>query len=305
MLRIYSEFTDPRTGQTKMSNIRAELVGTDMISEYCATNSLEKLIRLPSTESNAIKFTQKTSPVGKDGKFTKPIDFPDMGFRADYKYEQDYGVNSFISQKIIDKWQDNKKKFRLINRVRFEHSSWPIAVDVSIVKSSQQINKKVDVPTYTIQESRVFENVESYEIELELINDRIGNGRQAGEKERVMDALRKVIRIVMSGIQGTHYPIPLSERDDILQEYLKLIHGEKYQMRYVNTNDFIGPSSYTLQMENMAITENRENRESKIPNIRENYTVTDKADGERKMLFVNEEGKLYFIDMNMNVQFIH
>ena len=299
MLRIYSEFADPKTGQKKMSNIRAELVGTDMISEYCATNSLEKLISLPNIQSNAIKFTQKTSPIGKDGRFQKPIDFPDMGFRVDYKYEEDYGVKSFISQRIIDKWQDNKKKFRLINRVRFEHSSWPIAVDVSIVKSSQQIKNKVDVPTYTIQESRVFDNVESYEIELELMNDQIGNGSKVGEKERVMDALRKVIRIVMSGIQGSHYPIPLSERDDILQEYLKIIHGEKYQMRYVNSNDFIGPSSYTLQMENIV----EKQLDSKIANIRENYTVTDKADGERKMLFVNDEGKLYFIDMNMNVQF--
>jgi hypothetical protein len=42
---------------------------------------------------------------------------------------------------------------------------------------------------------------------------------------------------------------------------------------------------------------------NQIPNIRYGYTVTDKADGERKMMIVDETGKIYFIDMNMRIQF--
>ena len=34
MLRIQNEYIDPRTGITKMSNTRAEIVGTDLIQEY-------------------------------------------------------------------------------------------------------------------------------------------------------------------------------------------------------------------------------------------------------------------------------
>ena len=40
-----------------------------------------------------------------------------------------------------------------------------------------------------------------------------------------------------------------------------------------------------------------------IPNIRKNYTVTDKADGSRKLLFINENGKIYLINTLMNVEF--
>ena len=36
-LRIQNEYIDPRSGLTKMSNIRAEIVGTDLIQEYCRT----------------------------------------------------------------------------------------------------------------------------------------------------------------------------------------------------------------------------------------------------------------------------
>ena len=34
MLRIQNEYTDLRTGQKKMSNVRAEIMGLDLIQEY-------------------------------------------------------------------------------------------------------------------------------------------------------------------------------------------------------------------------------------------------------------------------------
>ena len=40
-----------------------------------------------------------------------------------------------------------------------------------------------------------------------------------------------------------------------------------------------------------------------VPNVRNNYTVTYKADGARKLLFVSPSGRIYLIDTNMHVQF--
>ena len=52
--------------------------------------------------------------------------------------------------------------------------------------------------------------------------------------------------------------------------------------RRIYPSHFIGPSSYTLQMSNIGEV----SPEETLPNIRNNYTVTDKADGLRKLLFV-------------------
>jgi len=52
MLRIQNEFTDMKTGLRKMSNVRAEIIGLDLIQEYCRTNSLQKIIDMPSTTFN-------------------------------------------------------------------------------------------------------------------------------------------------------------------------------------------------------------------------------------------------------------
>ena len=45
------------------------------------------------------------------------------------------------------------------------------------------------------------------------------------------------------------------------------------------------------------------NEDIEVPNIRNEYTVTEKADGERRLMYVSSKGKCYFIDTNMNVQY--
>jgi predicted restriction endonuclease len=54
-----------------------------------------------------------------------------------------------------------------MNRVRFYHPEYPLFADLSIVKSSKKSNH-IPIPQYTIQEAGVFNNIETYEIELEI-----------------------------------------------------------------------------------------------------------------------------------------
>uniref|UniRef100_A0A6C0KKE3 mRNA (guanine-N(7))-methyltransferase n=1 Tax=viral metagenome TaxID=1070528 RepID=A0A6C0KKE3_9ZZZZ len=303
MLRIQNEYFDVRSQATKVSNIRAEIVGLDLIQEYCKSNSLQKLIDMPSTSTSRghkIKFTQKSPPPsvgGSDGSM-RPVDFTDYNFRVAYQMEQDYTVESNIAKNILNKWTDSKKLFRYINRVRFSHPTLPIFADVSILKVSPKIGKKTPVPHYTVQDAKLFQNDESYEIELEVDNKSVGPGSDFNHPSKLMDAIRKGVRIVLGGLQGTNYPIAYTERDRVLQDYMHLLHDTpdyKYEERRVQTRDFCGPSSTTLLLKNlMAGNQN---------NILNNYTVTDKADGERRLLFVHENGRIYMIDNNMNVIF--
>lgn len=300
MLRVQNEYTDLRTGQKKMSNVRAEIIGTDLIQEYCRTNSLQKLADMPSTTFNKLKFTQKMAATSQAGELIRALDMEDYNLRVSYQTEQDFHMQSSMARNILSKWNDSLKIFRCMNRTRFAHPEYPIFVDVSIVKMSKRMNN-VPVPKYTIQESDVFNNVEVYEVELEVDNTRVGPGTNYNTALRLVSAFRKCIRIVLSGFQESNYPISYPERDAVLQSYLRLIHGPEYNaVRRIFPKDFIGPGSYTLQMEN--IVEQSEN--STVPNIRSSYTVTDKADGDRKLLYVSEEdGKIYLIDTNMQVMF--
>jgi len=350
ILRINNEYIDMRSGMTKMSNIRADIIGTDMIREYCRTNSIQKLIDMPSTKYNKLKFTKKMTALTKSGEFIKILDMDDFNFRVSYQTEQDFTIQSNVSRDIISKWVDSKKTFRCLNRVRLSHPDYPIFADLSIIKSSKKTNY-VPIPQYTIQEANVFNNIESYQVELEIDNMRVGTGTPYNTAAKLMDVLRKSIRIVLCGLQGTKYPISYIEKDNILRSYMRLIHqdyeeekdddddeesgeyesssspppesvfkqlsqleegelregGSKrnipndrdWKNRRVRTKDFIGPSSFTLQIENIQPIQ----EDSNIINIQKNYTITDKADGERKLLYINPDGKIYLIDTNMNVIF--
>ena len=156
--------------------------------------------------------------------------------------------------------------------------------------------------TYTIQDSKLFENTPSYEIEMEIDNSRVGVGTSYDTGEKLMIAIRKGIRMVLSGIQGSNYPIPFSERNRVYHAYMKMMHDKEHEENEdtkIHPMNFIGPDSFTLQMENIVL----DNPDTNVPNIRQDYSVTDKADGDRKMLFVDGEGRIYFIDKNMNITF--
>ena len=298
ILRIQNEYVDNRTGQIKMSNIRAEIVGSDLIQEYCRTNNLQKVIDMPSTLFNKIKFTQKMSASDSKGAYIRKLDMEDFNFRVSYQTEQDFNVQSGLSRNIISKWVDSKKLFRSMNRVRFYHDEYPIFADISIVKGSKRMNR-IPVPQYTIQEADVFSGQESYEIELEIDNAKVGTGTVYDNPTRLMNDLRKCIRIILSGLQESKYPIPYSEQEHVLHSYMRMVRGEDYQVKRVYPKDFIGPGSFTLQLENIIAPI----EDSSIVNIRNNYCVTEKADGDRKLLYISNNGKIYLIDTNMNVIF--
>lgn len=301
MLRIIPEYVDKITGVIKMSNIRAEIMGAELVQQYCRTNNIKKLAEMPVNNDYKMKFTRKTSALSPENKPIKKISFDDFNFNISYNVEQDFPVDSKNVADMVRNWTENRKTFRLINRVRFYKEDTPIAVDLSIVRNSR-MSGSVMVPTHSMEESGIFKNPEHCEIELEVDNTKVGVGTQYTKEtvKALSDELRRVIRVVLSGLQETNYPVSYKEQETILQMYMRLVHGETYEPRRVTTRDFIGPSSCTLQLKNVMESD----ANSLAPNIRNNYCVTDKADGERKMLYINGiNGKMYLINSNMFVQF--
>ena len=73
---------------------------------------------------------------------------------------------------IKETWATTRKMFRYINRVKLTKPGIPIKIECSIVKTNTYERGRL-LPFHTIQESKVFNNPESYEIELEIINSGI------------------------------------------------------------------------------------------------------------------------------------
>jgi hypothetical protein len=297
-LRISHEYYNAKEKRAKMSNIRTEIVGIDLIQEYCKTNSIQKILDMPSSSFEKIKFTQKTR-ARNDDKDIEAADFKEFNMRISYQLEQTYTARAPIIRNFIDDWADKKKTFRLLNRVRFVHETLPIYADLSIVKWGKTTNN-VQMKVWSIQDADVFNSPETYEIEMELDNSQMGGpGSKYKDTKSITDVLRKSMRIVFSGLQQSNYPISYTEQNNIKQEYMELLFGKQDNVVKINSGHFIGYQTFALELKHILETSDN----MKHPNVRTNYTVTDKADGDRNLLFINKEGKIYLISSNMTVVF--
>ena len=293
-LRIQNEYLDPSSGRTKISNVRCQISSVEAIQKYCKTNSVDKI------PDSLLSFEQKMDVQRAEKVYYRPSDNKDFNFRTTLKYEKQLSKQSPIIRDLVSDWSNKKKTFRLINRVSFTHTSYPVSIELSIVKSSRRSRSGM-IPEYTIESSNVLNDVENYEIEIEVINMKTGSGTPwtRSNLDEFTTMLKNNVKIVLSGLQQTHYPISYPEQSNVIQSYMHLINDKDYESRRVVPKDFIGPSSLTLQISNIAPL----NEDAVIPNVRVNYTVTDKADGLRKLLYVHKSGKIYLIDTNMNVQY--
>jgi hypothetical protein len=302
MLRIQPEMLDTDTGKYTLMNVRTEIRGLAAIQEYCIHNDLQKLLSSTTYSSSVSMQNKKDAVEPETNKRIYPADFHDFHFRVAYKTEEDYNlVNPYgIAKAIIDDWLKNKKEFRYINRVTFTHPDYPVRIDMSIVKSPKN-NSNMSMRAYTTTEAGVFQADEAYEIEIEVDNHEIGQGTRTETMEELIDKVRKCTKFVLMGLQETAFPVSVSDRIEVGMEYLRLT-GFNPHMELSSNPHFVGPSSFTLQIGN--ISDNKSpDYNSTLTNIRDNYTVTDKADGERRLFFISNNGLVYLINTNMKMLF--
>lgn len=294
-----------KNNESKKSKVRLEIVGIDLIQSYCQRGEdISEILKLPQfttsyKKEDLIKFTLKSDaqvPNKSPPEYINSVNFKDLGFNISYQNEFNSSPLSDENNEFVSRWNELRKTFRYINRVKFSHPTYPINADISIVKSSKKSKDYKYISEFTMKDAGIFSNEEMYEIELEVDNARA----KEYNKKDLLVVLRKCIRIVLSGLQQSNYPIGYAEKSQILESYLQIIHGTQYNTtRRIDTKDFIGPNSLTLQIDNII----PQNTQLSVPNIRSNYSVTDKADGLRTLLYVGNNGRLYLIDMNMNVIF--
>lgn len=207
----------------------------------------------------------------------RPHDYKKFGFRISLQDERN------VDTIDMNNWNEKKKTFRQMNRITATHEKYSnIYVDLSVVKQSKE--------SYTFKSSDIVNSKERYEIEIEY-----KNYEEKSNLETEIKNVKTIITEILRGIQGTLYPVSLDELAIIKDEYKHLLNIENDTLVPRN---FIGPSSISLEMEHLHSSENK-----KSVTILHDYCVTDKADGERKMLYISSNNKIYFITSSMKFQY--
>ncbi len=260
-------------------SLRCEIDSLKDIKTYCGS---ENIADVPH------RFVSKDNLDGVENLYFNE----DMNFRVSMKREQEINENDSRVRIVVNSVDNITSNLRYIQRTSMTCSKLPnIRVDLSMV----QKNKKRS----TVFQDLVSDKIKDYyyEIEIELINV----DKKSFDQDSISKQLKQTIKFIMSGIQETNFPISYPKQESVLLNYLKLFGVNDFDFnnpRNKITRYFIGPSSMTLQVENVIKDES-----SSDINIQDGFCVTDKADGERKLLFINDDYKLYLINTNMQVQY--
>jgi SAM-dependent methyltransferase len=244
--------------------IRYTLDGFGVIQQYCRDNMLVgKGFTAMIKDQTAIENT---------------IDLESYNVRVKVRRELPLATDSGQVQDMLSHWDVQKKAFRLIRRWSFKGQGFRI--DLSMVRQTSRDSRGKYRFVNTFLENPVTKVSPVYEIEVELIRDELKSAEDAQK------TLIKMIGEVLRGIQNNVLLIRNSHRNRVLESYKIL----------AKTTEFRGVQPVTLEIINM-----NSDIASGVPNIRNGYNVTDKADGLRALGFCDSTGELFLIDMNMRI----
>ena len=206
------------------------------------------------------------------------LDIQEYNLRIKSRRETPMARDDARVNDILGQWPSQNKAFRLIKRWTFKGKG--IRYDLSMVRSTPRDSKNDFKWVRKFKDNSILNSLPIYEIEVELERSEIESPEEAYK------ILIRGIGEVMRGIQRNSLLIRKSKVQSVLEAYASI----------VGTPTFRGVSPKTLEYKNMKVE-----IEDKVPNIRQGYNVTDKADGLRVHGFCNDEGELFLIDMSMNV----
>jgi hypothetical protein len=266
-----------------INNVRCEIEDITHVKHYCNTNIL------PDSTKYVIKEKFK--------EYNEMFDNVDYNFRVSIQKEITLKDSDTNVKQLLKTWSSADKSYRYMNRVTLKNPSMPgIIIDLSVVKSAKKQEKLLKEKEFGV--SKLFEMPETYEIEIELNPAVDKDSLSKAGLTKLIDDLKKTIKYVCSGFQSSNFPISYREQHEVAHDYYSIFAKMDLERFVPNSSMFIGPSSYTLQKINLV-----DDPGNTSPCIIRDFCVTDKADGDRKMLFIAENSKIYFITSNMNIQY--
>lgn len=324
--------------KTKYKNVISRIIinGLNSINTYCATEKLssvmnsvvfEKKTKVNNIQSLQIndfdlkfnmkeeKSLDKNSAVIGDilsnwssllKSFRRKKTFSFTHDESDFKLDLSIVTQHNYEKVSVNYVNKNKLLKKVIpeNKPNETFSQWWYNVS----KNPENIVKIEDYDNYytTLKESRILENKDyRYEFEIELIDKQkneyakniISNKNESLEEHilKLSNNFTKLITIIIQCKQNSFFIIPKTEKFKVVSEFLNLT-----KCRHV-TQFF--PLAIDLNMKNIKKLRLEEYSTNKEPNIRADYFVTDKADGERNLLFISKSGKCYLIDRQKNISY--
>lgn len=243
-------------GHPPLVGVRISVLGKTHIIDYAHSN------RLDSIPLSAVRVIRKARMRGMHA-----LDVPAYDIRVNLRLEEACAVCSYDA-KIV---RTSPKMYRLKNRVSFISDDGVFRYDLTRVRTSHGTASSVATSGLSV-------TPDNYEVEIEITDFR------RVEAGKLAESLVAHIGRLLNVMADTPCAVTTSDAAAALKAYSALSG--------VSQHTFLGPQPVTLSPQHVMLPE------LLPPNAKtvlQDYTVTDKADGERHMLFVTPTGYVYLL----------
>ena len=174
-------------------------------------------------------------------------------------------------QHLRKDWEGNpndpKGHIRMLHRKSFKTDSELFRIDFSMVKT-RPMNSKQSI-------ADMLKQPHSYELEIEFVNK-----ETSVDNKVIVSELMKLMTVISQAFYQTPFLLPVSDIQRYQQEFK------------LTSNTFLNPVTMTR----------RHLRKENPHNILKDYTVTNKADGQRAGLYVTRDKKLIMVTPQLNIK---
>lgn len=255
-----------------LNDVRVSLTGMDNILYYCKTNRFLKHNLLKS-----VRATRKPKAIDR-----VRIHEYDVTFK---KTTEDEVMDITELNDILSKLEASQKKhFRVKQRYSFfspKEDKESLRFDMTMVYQSQG-DHLGDLA------KAVGRMKKKYEVEIEVIDP-----VHIVDKKKTLIAMINYMSEILQVLDNVEFLMGHSESSKKKGEYLSLVFGS------VDNNKprfFAGPQPVTLEKRHIFKTE-----EESI-NINNDYTVSLKADGERHLIYIDNEGSVFVLNNRLVIK---
>ena len=251
-----------------MSAHRVTVVDVDRIAEQCAKWNQQSLLQMYESSPEDVIVIRK-EPVHKR------VDIPEYNVIVWLKMES--AVQDPTDPLKAMSAPGRLLTFRLKKRYSFLTADGAFRVDCTVVKSASGARS-----TDALVGAK-----ETFEVEVELLRaDRVAPPQARDRAKVVATALMTHVAELLTVLrdQRSGALMTSAERSRVKHEYIKLTGGR-----------IVMPKPVTLEKGNL-LEETADNYSVRPEGGAGRYTVTDKADGARYLLFVDSNGRGYLID---------
>jgi len=249
---------------TKTARLRIQ--GRNTIQKYCSTNLL--------SENDVVEAVHKVSVQG-----LTPVFLDYINFKVDIKEEKQ--IKNI--QDILSELPSTPKMFRFKKRISINDVKNGVRYDMTITKSSLSNTHLNFVTSGTVQ------CPEKYEFEIELTS-------ATDDPHRLIEPMIEAYMMI------TDTKTVVANKPRLIQNYLSLTGAQAVKPHMVHRKPkkyLVGPKPVSIELKNICNPPILG-----TPNVVDDYTVVEKTDGERHLLYIDPSGMVYMINNRFDIIYL-